>query len=106
LPDNFIEGDTLRDIILDVDPSLAGKIDRLGGSPDGADRFLISPYMHYRQEDELLVFDRCAKSTKIEVGLYYACFIIDPDAEEGVPKAAWHKVTARQHREHARAMHH
>jgi hypothetical protein len=28
LPDNFIEGDTLRDIILEVDPSLKGKIDR------------------------------------------------------------------------------
>jgi hypothetical protein len=106
LPDNFIEGDTLRDIILDVDPSLAGKIDRLGGSPDGADRFLISPYMHYRQEDELLVFHRCATSTKIDASLYYACFVLDPDAEDSVPKAAWHKVPVRKHRETARAMHH
>ena len=103
LPDNFIDGDTLRDIILDVDPSLAGKIDRLGGSPDGADRFLIAPYMHYRQEDELLVFDHCATNTKIDAGLYYACFVVDPDAEDGVPKAAWHKVPVRKHREHARA---
>jgi len=106
LPDNFIDGDTLRDIILDVDPSLAGKIDRLGGSPDGADRFLIAPYMHYRQEDELLVFDHCATNTKIDTGLYYACFVVDPDAEDGVPKAAWHKAPVRKHREHARAMHH
>jgi hypothetical protein len=101
LPDNFIEGDKLRDIILDVDPSLAGKIDRLGGSPDGADRFLISPYMHYREEDDLLVFDRCATSRKIDASLYYACFVVDPNSEDGVPKAA--QVPPHKHRKHARA---
>lgn len=103
LPDNFIEGDTLRDIILEIDPSLKGKIDRLGGSPDGADRFLIAPYMHYRQEDDLLVFDRCATSKAIDPKLYYACFVVDPDAEDAVPKAL--KGPARRHREHARAVH-
>jgi hypothetical protein len=106
LPDNFIEGDTLRNIILDVDPSLAGKIDRLGGSRDGAERFLISPYMQYRQEDELLVFDRCARSPKIDASLYYACFVVDPDVEEGVPKAALHRMLVHKHRAHARAMNH
>jgi hypothetical protein len=106
LPDNFIEGDTLRDIILEVDPSLAGKIDRLGGSPDGADRFLIALYMHYRQEDDLLVFDRCATSKKIEARLYYACFVLDPDSEDGVPKAARRKAPIRKHRQHARAIRH
>ena len=30
LPDNFIEGDTLRQAIIDSDPGLKGKIDRLG----------------------------------------------------------------------------
>ena len=39
LPDNFIEGETLRDAILDIEPSLKGKIDRFGSTPDGADRF-------------------------------------------------------------------
>ena len=87
LPDNFIEGETLRDIILEVDPSLKGKIDRLGGSPNGADRFLISPYMFYRQEDELLAFDRCATSSKIGADLYYACFVVDPDSESGALQA-------------------
>jgi hypothetical protein len=87
LPDNFIEGDTLRDIILEVDPSLKGKIDRLGGSPSGADRFLISPYMFYRQEDELLAFDRCATSGKIGAELYYACFVVDPESESGALQA-------------------
>ena len=32
LPDNFLEGDTLRQIILEVEPSLAGQIDRFGGA--------------------------------------------------------------------------
>jgi hypothetical protein len=48
LPDNFLVGDTLRRIILEVEPSLAGRIDRFGGSPDGSSRFLIAPYLHYR----------------------------------------------------------
>jgi hypothetical protein len=106
LPDNFIQGDTLRDIILEVDPGLRGKIDRLGGSADGAERFLISPYMQYRQEDELLAFDRCATSTKIDAGLYYACFVVDPDAQGGEPReprAVLHKVPVRKHRERAHA---
>jgi hypothetical protein len=99
LPDNFIEGNALRDIILDVDPSLAGKIDRFGGSPDGSERFLISPYMLYRQEDELLAIDHCATNKKLASQLYYACFVVDPDVEGGVPKAEWHRVSVRKHRE-------
>jgi hypothetical protein len=106
LPDNFIEGDTLRDIILDVDPSLKGKIDRLGGSPDGAERFLISPYMLYRQEEELLVFDRCATALKVSSSLYYGCFVIDADASEEEPPPTWHQVPVRKHRQHARAPDH
>ncbi len=101
LPDNFIEGETLRDIILEVDPSLKDKIDRLGGSPNGADRFLISPYMFYRQEDELLAFERCATSSKIGAGRYYACFVVDPDLESGALQAERRKSPARQNRKRA-----
>ena len=32
LPDNFIEGETLRNAILKVQPNLKGKIDRFGGT--------------------------------------------------------------------------
>lgn len=105
LPDNFIEGDTLRDIILEVDPSLRGKIDRLGGSADGADRFLISPYMHYRQESDLLVFDRCATSRKIDASVYYACFVVDEEAGDDVPRRS-RNTPATKHRHHARAADH
>ena len=33
LPDNFIEGETLREAILAVRAKPAGKIDRVGGAP-------------------------------------------------------------------------
>ena len=77
LPDNFIEGDELRQAILAVDPSRAGKIDRFGGSSDGKSRFLIAPYTNYRTEDDLHVFHRCATSKKIPRNSYYLCFIVD-----------------------------
>ena len=31
LPDNVLEGDTLRRIILELEPGLKGQIDRFGG---------------------------------------------------------------------------
>ncbi len=77
LPDNFIEGEELRQAILAVDPGRAGKIDRFGGSPDGSSRFLIAPYTHYRTEDDLHVFHRCATSKKIPRNSYYRCFVVD-----------------------------
>lgn len=82
LPDNFIEGDTLRDAILAIEPSLKGKIDRFGSSPDGADRYLISPYAHYRTEEDLHPFHECATSKDVPAEAYYGCFVIDPAAEE------------------------
>jgi hypothetical protein len=82
LPDNFLEGETLRRIILEIEPGLAGRIDRFGGSPDGSSRFLIAPYLHYRSVEELDVFHQCATSKDIAPDIYYACFVIDPGAEE------------------------
>jgi hypothetical protein len=81
LPDNFIQGETLRRIILEVEPGLAGKIDRLGGSPDGTSRYLIAPYLHYRSEDELAVFHQCATSKEVAPELYYGCFVVESSAE-------------------------
>src|SRR3954466_1812934 len=80
LPDNFIEGETLRDAILAVDPKLAGKIDRFGISPGGQDRYLIAPYRHYRSDDDLLAFHTCATNRRIPAARYYECFVFDDDA--------------------------
>lgn len=82
LPDNFLEGDVLRNAILEVQPDLAGKIDRFGSSPDGETRFMIAPYLQYNAVEELGVFHRCATNRAIPQDLYYACFMIDEDASE------------------------
>ena len=56
LPENFIEGEALREAILAADPSVKGKIDRLGNFADGLGRYLIHPYLLYRQAGDLAVF--------------------------------------------------
>jgi hypothetical protein len=85
LPDNFIEGEALREAILAVDPSLAGKIDRYGITPGSQDRYLIAPYRHYRSDDELLPFLRCATNKRVPAARYYECFVYDE--ESGLQRA-------------------
>jgi hypothetical protein len=75
LPDNFIEGEELRDAILAVEPSLAGKIDRVGGAPDGSGRYLIGPYVYYRTEEDLSIFHDCATGRRRADSTYYSCFV-------------------------------
>jgi hypothetical protein len=79
LPDNFIEGETLREAILAVEPHLAGRIDRFGISPGGEDRYLIAPYHHYRIEDDLLIFHECATDKTVPADSYYECFVFEED---------------------------
>lgn len=79
LPDNFVEGDVLRDAILAVEPSLAGKIDRVGGSFDGSGRYLIGPYATYRTEEQLYPFHYCATSKRVPSANYYQCFVAEQD---------------------------
>jgi len=83
LPDNFIEGETFRNILIEVEPGLAGKIDRFGGSPDGSQRYAIQPYLSYRTEEDLHIFDKCANKAKV-TPTYYNCFVMDYD-EQGRP---------------------
>ncbi len=77
LPDNFIEGDTFRDILLQVEPGLKGKIDRFGGSPDGSQRYMIAPYFYYQSREDLYPFDRCATDRRVAAGNYHNCFVVD-----------------------------
>jgi hypothetical protein len=74
LPDNFIEGETLRDAILAVRPQLKGHIDRFGGAPDGSIRFMIGPYLPYQELNELNAIDRCAAKKQKQPD-YYRCFV-------------------------------
>ena len=77
LPDNFIEGNSLRDAILDVAPYLKGRIDRYGSSFDGETRYMIAPYTQYSVEDDLLMFHRCATSKDVPADQYHLCFVYD-----------------------------
>jgi hypothetical protein len=79
LPENFLEGQTLHDLIVEADPSVKGKIDRLGRYFDGSGRYLIHPYLLYRKESDLNVIHQCATSKKIPPSAYYACFVFDYD---------------------------
>ena len=80
LPDNFIEGETLRNILLQVEPGLKGKIDRWGGSADGSVRYSIDPYLAYRTESDLNPFHRCAAKEQ-RSSSYYNCFVVDYDKQ-------------------------
>jgi hypothetical protein len=74
LPDNFIDGEELRDAILDADPDTKGKIDRLGGYEDGASRYFIGPYKLYREQAELIPFQTCAAAMTEPDDPYGMCF--------------------------------
>jgi len=74
LPDNFIEPDTLREMLLAAAPGLTGQIDRLGYTSDYSGRYTIVPYLHYQTEDDLYAIHRCATSKRVPDRLYYTCF--------------------------------
>ena len=79
LPDNFIEGETLRDAILAVRPQLKGQIDRFGGSPDGSIRFMIGPYLPYQAITDLDPIHACAQRKQKQPD-YYRCFVTDDES--------------------------
>ena len=82
MPDNFIDGDSFREAILAVVPDLKGQIDRYGSFSDGS-RFVLEPYMEYRNPKELAIFDRCATSRRIPAADYEACFSLALDEDHG-----------------------
>jgi len=78
LPDNFMEGETLREALIAIDPKLAGQIDRFGAYPGGEERYMIAPYLMYRNESDLTFFDQCATSKRTPPDRYYTCLALDP----------------------------
>jgi len=79
LPDNFTEGETLRDAILSVRPQLKGEIDRFGGSRDGSIRFMIGPYLPYQALTDLDPIHACAVRKQKQPD-YYRCFVTDDES--------------------------
>jgi len=84
LPDNFIEGEALRDAILAVRPQLKGQIDRFGASPDGSIRFNIGPYLPYNDVRDLFPVDACAAKKQKQPD-YYRCFVSGDESGGMVP---------------------
>jgi len=60
LPDNFLQGDTLRTAILAAYPDADASIDRLGISPGGEFRQSITPYLEYEFVEDLAAVEKCA----------------------------------------------
>jgi hypothetical protein len=79
LPDNFIEGETLREAILAVRPQLKGEIDRFGSAPDGSIRFMIAPYLSYWEIADLDPIHACAQRKQKQPD-YYRCFVTDDES--------------------------
>ncbi len=79
LPDNFVKDNELRDAIVAVEPSLTGKIDRVGGSFDGSGRYLVGPYATYRTEEQLYAFHQCAIAKNVPAESYYQCFVVNQE---------------------------
>jgi hypothetical protein len=74
VPDNFIQGEELREAIIASDPSVRGTIGRLGHYSDGETRFGIHPYMLYKDTRELLRVERCAAG-QARSPTDYRCFV-------------------------------
>jgi hypothetical protein len=77
LPDNFVEGEALREAIYAADPPARGKIDRLGYFTDRKGRYLIHPYMRYREMGDLAIIHRCATAKTVPAFTRPRCFVID-----------------------------
>ena len=75
LPDNFVEGEKLRDAFLTLSPEVKGQIDRWGNSEDLTGRMLADPYMLYSDESELSQFDQCTAAA-VDPDTYYPCFAV------------------------------
>lgn len=85
LPENFIEGETLRAAIVDSDPTAKGQIDRLGNYEREEGRYMIHPYMLYRKPADLMRIQACAARESRRPDKYHACFSIEPEATSAPP---------------------
>ena len=87
LPDNFMDGGALREALIDMDPSLKGQIDDYGFWNNDS-RYLIGPYLYYQNEEDLLVFDDCARSGEMTGSDYYLCFRVTQPEDESAGEEA------------------
>ena len=98
LPDNFIEGETLRQAIIDSDPRSKARSTGSAIFEGGDSRYAISPYMQYRNENDLLAVHRCATDRRVPAAAYYRCFVMDEAGPRTVGRPAGAAGAARQGR--------
>jgi len=85
LPDNFIEGDSFREILEHAFPDVRGEIDRFGNSNGGDSRLLVTPYIHYHNQAQLAEIASCAQAAGDDRGTYYRCFNTGQPQYSGTP---------------------
>jgi hypothetical protein len=74
LPDNYVQGNTLLDAILEIEPGMKGeKADRYGADPTGEFRYGITTYKYYGHLEELKPIVDCAAQNS-DPAVYYKCF--------------------------------
>ncbi len=83
LPDNLNKDDTLRNAIVEADPSAKDQLDRFGYLKSGEGRYLIGPYLQYSDINEMKVFDECAKQYRDDREVYNGCFAVQGGGHNG-----------------------
>ncbi len=74
LPDNYVQGNSLLDAILEVEPGLKEeKADRYGADPTGEFRYGITSYKYYGHVSDLKPIVDCAEKNS-DPAVYYKCF--------------------------------
>ena len=89
LPENFIEGETLREAIIASDPRAKGRIDRLGMYANGESRFLIHPYLPYQRVEDLDVFHRCMILKSVPAGSIRSVSLLTTTRRSGRSRGHW-----------------
>jgi len=84
LPDNYIEGDTLLEALLSIDPTMKGHVDRYGSEPSGEVRYAITTYKYYGDVEDLKPIVDCA-TKETDPAQYYACFNVKQGDDENGP---------------------
>ena len=74
LPDNYVQGNTLLDAIIEMEPGFKyQKADRYGADPTGEFRYGITSYKYYGRLEELKPIADCA-AQNTDPAVYYKCF--------------------------------
>lgn len=90
LPDYFVDGNRLRDLIVRSEPDLAGALGPFGFFMEIPDsRYAIAPYIEYRVDGQLAGFAACGKHSE-DVDAFTVCLdgVINPPPSVDKPTQA------------------